>query len=157
MITAGQIIECVRRPGADVATLQERIRNWTKEGLLLHFIGDRSPGTGRHRKYDVGTVIDVAVLDVIAEARVPIAGRDLLAALSLARAAHQKWHKHKDFKELHFLEILSIQNIPWRTKTARLHEGEPRITPGAALSIVIPLTPIFQRIRWPEASKNERA
>jgi len=153
MLTAGQIIECVRRPGADVATLQERIRNWTKEGALLPY-GERSPGTGKHRKYDVDAIIDVAVLDVIAEARIPIAGRDLLFALSLARAAHQKWFKHKDHKDLYFLEILSIQNIPWRAKIANLHKGEPRITPGAALSIIIPLTPIFQRIRWPEAPKS---
>jgi hypothetical protein len=153
MLTAGQIIECVRRPGADVATLQERIRNWTKEGALLPY-GERSPGTGKHRKYDVDAIIDVAVLDVIAEARIPIAGRDLLFALSLARAAHQKWFKHKDPKELHFLEIISVQNPSFKAKTARVHEGELRITPGAALSIIIPLTPIFQRIRWPEAPKS---
>jgi hypothetical protein len=153
MLTAGQIIECVRRPGADVATLQERIRNWTKEGALLPY-GERSPGTGKHRRYDADAIISVAVLDVIAEARIPVAGRDLLYALQLAKVAHQKWHRNKDHKELHFLEIISVQNPSFKAKTARLYEGEPRITPGAALSIIIPLTSIFQRVRWPsEASK----
>jgi hypothetical protein len=152
MITAGQIIECVRRPGAEVATLQERIRNWTKEGVLLPY-GERSPGTGKHRRYDIDAIVSVAVLDVIAEARIPIAGRDLLPALQLAKVAHEKWRKHRDHRELHFLEIISVQNPSFKAKTARLHEGEPRVAGGAALSIIIPLTPIFQRIRWPEASK----
>ena len=110
----------------------------------------RSPGTGRHRKYDVGTIIDVAVLDVLAEARVPIAGRDLLYALSLARSAHEKWHKRKDHRELYFLAIVSVQNPTYKSKTAHLYTGKPEVDPNDPLTMVIPLTPIFQRIRWPE-------
>jgi DNA-binding transcriptional MerR regulator len=49
-----------RRP-----TLVERIRHWTREGLLRP-IGEKNPGTGRHRAYEADALIDVAVLNLLA-------------------------------------------------------------------------------------------
>lgn len=47
------------------ATLVERIRHWTREGLIQP-IGKKNPGTGRHREYDANVLFDVAVLNLVA-------------------------------------------------------------------------------------------
>jgi DNA-binding transcriptional MerR regulator len=47
------------------STLVERIRHWTREGLLQP-IGEKNPGTGRHREYETDALIDVAVLNLLA-------------------------------------------------------------------------------------------
>jgi hypothetical protein len=44
----------------------DRVRNWTKEGLLRP-IGAKNPGTGRHRRYSESTLIDALVLHVLAD------------------------------------------------------------------------------------------
>jgi len=47
------------------AALVERIRHWTREGLITP-IGEKNPGTGRHRKYPVTVLPDVALLNTLA-------------------------------------------------------------------------------------------
>jgi len=47
------------------AVLVERIRHWTREGLIKP-IGEKNPGTGRHRKYEHTVLVDVAVLNALA-------------------------------------------------------------------------------------------
>jgi DNA-binding transcriptional MerR regulator len=58
---AGMLDDAPERQG----TLIERIRHWTREGLIQP-IGEKNPGTGRHREYEADVVIDVAVLNLLA-------------------------------------------------------------------------------------------
>jgi hypothetical protein len=64
--TVSQIAERIRATGEALGTVTDRVRNWTKEGLLRP-IGDKNPGTGRHRRYSEGALIDALVLHVLAD------------------------------------------------------------------------------------------
>src|SRR5690242_8780479 len=66
-LTVRDIAERVQRPGEDLGAVVDRLRNWTKEGLLEP-IGERNPGTGRKRLYPEQTIIDAALLTVLTEA-----------------------------------------------------------------------------------------
>jgi DNA-binding transcriptional MerR regulator len=62
-------------------TLRERIRHWTREGLV-HPIGEKNPGTGRHRFYKESVLVDVAILNALAGLGVQV--RNLNAVLDRA-------------------------------------------------------------------------
>jgi hypothetical protein len=62
------------KPGASETerdALVERIAHWTRERLLAP-LGRQNPGTGRHRRYSDAAVIDVMILDAMANLSVPI-------------------------------------------------------------------------------------
>jgi DNA-binding transcriptional MerR regulator len=63
-LTVSEIAEILEQPGRRVS-LVERIRHWTREGLIRP-IGQKNPGTGRHRQYDEFALLDVALLNVLA-------------------------------------------------------------------------------------------
>jgi hypothetical protein len=72
-LTAGEIARQVK-PGAsetERTALVDRIAHWTRERLLAP-LGKQSPGTGRHRRYADAAVVDVMILDAMANAGVPI-------------------------------------------------------------------------------------
>jgi len=64
--TVGELAEKVRRPGEDMPALLARLRNWTKEGLLLPK-GDRNPGAGRSRLYPESAIADARALSLFAD------------------------------------------------------------------------------------------
>jgi DNA-binding transcriptional MerR regulator len=72
------------------AALRERIRHWTREGLVKP-IGEKNPGTGRHRQYDESVLVDVAILDALA--RLGIQVRGLHAVLRQANELIETWAK----------------------------------------------------------------
>ena len=60
-LTAGEIAVRIQEPGEDLKVIAERLRTWTKEGLLKP-IGKRNPGTGRHHQYPKRALLDAAIL-----------------------------------------------------------------------------------------------
>jgi DNA-binding transcriptional MerR regulator len=64
-LTVSEIAAMVEDAPERRPTLVERIRHWTREGLIRP-IGVKNPGTGRHREYDEATLLDVSVLNVFA-------------------------------------------------------------------------------------------
>ena len=64
-ITVGDIARRIREPGEELSAVIDRLRNWTKEGLIKP-VGDRSPGTGRKRLYPERAIIDAAILSRLA-------------------------------------------------------------------------------------------
>src|SRR5262245_61201640 len=60
-LTAGEIAERIQEPGEDLRSISERLRHWTREGLLRP-IGTQNPGTGRHHKYPQRVLVDAAIL-----------------------------------------------------------------------------------------------
>jgi DNA-binding transcriptional MerR regulator len=66
-LTVGEVARRIQGPDEDFAVVVDRLRNWTKEGLLKP-IGDKNPGTGRARRYSEGSVIDALVLSTLTEA-----------------------------------------------------------------------------------------
>jgi DNA-binding transcriptional MerR regulator len=71
--TVSEIAQQVK-PGASETernVLVERIAHWTREHLIAP-LGRQNPGTGRHRRYADAAVVDVMILDAMANMGVPI-------------------------------------------------------------------------------------
>ncbi|MCK1317135.1 hypothetical protein [Bradyrhizobium sp. 23] len=66
-VTVRELAECIRRDDEKLANAVYRIQNWTEEGLLTP-VGDRNPGTGKHRSYPEGALADALVLSILTEA-----------------------------------------------------------------------------------------
>jgi DNA-binding transcriptional MerR regulator len=63
--TVSEIAEILAdAPGSEPALI-ERIRHWTREGLIQP-IGLKHPGTGRHREYEDRVLLEVSVLEALA-------------------------------------------------------------------------------------------
>lgn len=93
-LTVGEIAERIRgETGDDLTTVIERLRNWTKEGLLKP-IGKKKPGIGRKRRYSERAFVDAAILSRLARyygSRAPVvlfSGALDLAAKELPKAKH---------------------------------------------------------------------
>jgi len=132
---------------ADRATTIERLRYWTREGLL-DTAGDQNPGTGRRRLYDDAVIYDAAVLDALARQGFPV-GRErfLTIAMRLISMAKDEWRKKTD-KTL-FLEVADFTdpNPQGGTRAVFLHKGHAGLVhPRSDVSIVLNLSRIFRRV-----------
>src|SRR6478672_1164102 len=65
--SVSEIAEKIRRPGEDLRVVGDRIRNWTREGLLDPE-GEKHPGTGRKRVYPESALLDAVLLEILTEA-----------------------------------------------------------------------------------------
>ena len=65
-ITAKEIAESIVGADGDLQPAIERVRHWTREGLLVP-VGDRNPGTGRKRFYEDDALVSARVLNVLAD------------------------------------------------------------------------------------------
>jgi DNA-binding transcriptional MerR regulator len=59
--TVGELAAAILPPHEELAAVIDRVRNWTKEGLLRP-AGKKHPGTGRHRLYGEDAIKDALVL-----------------------------------------------------------------------------------------------
>jgi hypothetical protein len=66
-LTVRDIAQRVQRPGEELRTAVDRVRNWTKEGLLRP-VGDIHPGTGRKKQYSEKAAIRAMILQAISDA-----------------------------------------------------------------------------------------
>jgi DNA-binding transcriptional MerR regulator len=149
-LTVGQIVEQLS-PGVPdaAAAMSERIRHWTREGLLLP-IDQHHAGTGRHRRYSPDTSYDAAVLNALANAGLQLVSRPYIqAALSQARAALQKWRHARSAGHKLPLFFLLISHHMTRNgePTASIHEEIVKHDPAAEIMIVVNLTLLFSRVR----------
>lgn len=60
----------IQRPGEQLQTAIDRVRNWTKESLLT-LEGEKNPGTGRSRKYAEEALLEASLLDVMSDFGMP--------------------------------------------------------------------------------------
>jgi hypothetical protein len=65
-LTVSEIAERIRRPHEDMRAAGDRIRNWTREGLL-NPVGEKHPGTGKVRRYPQSALLEAAFLQVITD------------------------------------------------------------------------------------------
>jgi hypothetical protein len=65
-VSVKEIAQRVRGPNESLQTAIDRVRNWTKEGLIKT-AGEAHPGKGRARQYDEWAMIDAALLQVLTE------------------------------------------------------------------------------------------
>jgi DNA-binding transcriptional MerR regulator len=142
-LTVGQIAERLGTVAPDAGA--ERIRHWTREGLLLP-VSQHHAGTGRHRHYSPETIYEAALLNAFANAGLQLVSRPYIqAALNQARAALQKWrqgHKRPLFLVISH-DMTQINGEP----TTSIHEGRVKHDPAAEIMIVVNLSQLFSGVR----------
>jgi hypothetical protein len=64
--TVGEMAQRLAREGsaAEVAALTRQLRNWTALGLLTP-VGEKHEGTGKHRRYDDGSLLKAALVELL--------------------------------------------------------------------------------------------
>jgi hypothetical protein len=65
-LTISEIAERIRKPDEELGAVIDRLKNWVKEGLLEP-VGEKNPGTGRHRRFPENALIDAAILHVMTD------------------------------------------------------------------------------------------
>jgi hypothetical protein len=149
-LTVGQIVEQLGPLTPDeAAELSERIRHWTRKGLLVP-VDQHHAGTGRHRGYRPATSYEVVVLNALARAGLDLVSRpDIRAALEQATAAFQKWLQamsagHKP--PLLFLVISHDRTQVGSEPTVSTHEELVHHAPAAEIMIAVNLSKLFSRV-----------
>jgi DNA-binding transcriptional MerR regulator len=142
-LTVGQIAEQLSPVAPEQGATRERIRHWTREGLLSPIASHHS-GTGKRRQYDASSVVyDAAILNAVASAGLHVITQQyLLDALSMARDARHKWDRAGSKL---FLEI--SHKAAGGDPVIAIHEDAVKCDPDAGLSIVINLARIFKEVR----------
>jgi DNA-binding transcriptional MerR regulator len=143
-LTVGQITEQLAPIAPNQDATRERLRHWTREGLLSP-TSDPHSGTGTHRQYDPSSTYDAAILQAIACAGLNVVSLPYLqSALSKASEARQK-RERDEMKGPLFLKI--VHKLSEDTKEILIHEGKPTCDETADLTIVINLARIFASVR----------
>jgi DNA-binding transcriptional MerR regulator len=141
-LTVGGIAEQLRTLAPDTEASIERIRHWTREGLITP-VKKPNAGTGKHREYDALSVLDAAILTAIADAGLHIAAHKyLLDGLAQVRGAFQKWKVAEGGDDL----FLEISHTKAGSPLIAVHEGSDILNPTARLTILINLTQILLEI-----------
>ena len=66
-VSVNELAEQVRRgPDEDVRIAADRVRSWTREGLLTT-VGEKNPGTGKSRQYHRKALVEAALLQALTE------------------------------------------------------------------------------------------
>ena len=146
-LTVGQIVEQLGAVAPNsAAAMSERIRHWTREGLLVP-VDQHHAGTGRRRRYSSDTGYEAAVLNAFASSGLHLVSRPYIqAALSHARAVLQNWRQaisagHK--LPLFFLVISHEMTEVGSEPAVSIHEGVVKHAPTAEIMIVVNLSQLF--------------
>jgi uncharacterized protein YciI len=70
VLTVREIAGRIRRLDETLPAVIDRLRNWTKEGLL-ETAGTKNPGTGRRRHYPEHALVDALVLTTLSDMGIP--------------------------------------------------------------------------------------
>jgi hypothetical protein len=148
-LTVGQIVEQLGPVAPDAAAMSERIRHWTREGLLLP-IDQHHAGTGRHRRYSPDASYEAAILNALANAGLQLVSRPYIqAALTQARAALKRWCQARSVgQKLPSFSLVISHGVGGigAEPTATVHEGIVKQDPTAEIMIVVNLSRLFQRM-----------
>jgi DNA-binding transcriptional MerR regulator len=138
-LTVSEIAERIAKPGADKAAIIGRLRHWTAEGLLQP-AGEKSPGTGRRRRYDEAALADAIVLNELAGLGFQVGL--LRTILILVQDAKANWRKKAKQGVNLYLEI---DMLPGGIRFPHYHEGN-WFKADAELSLIFNLTQLFGRL-----------
>jgi DNA-binding transcriptional MerR regulator len=125
--TVSEIAEILAdAPGSEPALI-ERIRHWTREGLIQP-IGLKHPGTGRHREYEDRVLLEVSVLEALAGLGLKVGQQQ--TALKLLKERTQYGYKVKSWIEKRNYQMvvyLAFSDLGGEKPT--LHEVHAQIIP----------------------------
>jgi DNA-binding transcriptional MerR regulator len=148
LFTVSQIARQVASTPERRVAVMERIRHWTREGLIAP-VGEKNPGTGRHRRYDENAVAAIAVLNAVASLGIQVAV--LRQVLSVAMQSINKWRgKYREEKGDVYLEIYDLHGTAYVSERKTEHlEGRYVISAQSVsgASLIINISKILRRIR----------
>ena len=140
--TVKEIAEKIRRPAEPVQAAVDRLRNWTKEGLI-NPVGERHPGTGRARLYSEKALFDAVLLQILTDCL----GIPAVSAAPILKTAKKQIGKSP--KRASFLVIgRSFGDSEWEVAGASL-EDIPKYfgtRPGQDTNTFIDLDLLFARV-----------
>jgi hypothetical protein len=110
-LTASEIAEKIRRPHENMRAAGDRIRNWTREGLLEP-AGDKHPGTGKVRKYPQSALMEAAFLQVITDCT-GVAAVAAGALLYEAKKIFGLWKKDASLRDSMMVISKSVGDSKW--------------------------------------------
>jgi DNA-binding transcriptional MerR regulator len=113
-LTVSEIAQRVKPSASESErdALVERIAHWTRMQLIAP-LKRLHPGTGRHRRYDDAVIGDVKVLEVMADASIPIA--TMREVIDVVRGDLERRMRSDQAKGKPDL-LLVIETYPWGTK-----------------------------------------
>jgi hypothetical protein len=115
--TVKDIAKKIQRPSETLQAASDRLRNWTKEGLIKT-VGERHPGTGRARKYPHQALVDAVLLQVLTDCT----GISAVNAAPLVKEAKQFLQKVDDRKFPLLVISRSVGETGWRMGRIDLSE-----------------------------------
>jgi hypothetical protein len=158
-ITVRDIAKRIRRDDEDLDAVINRLRNWTKEGLL-QFLGDKHPGTGKSRLYPEYAVIDALVLSALTAIGIPAvrAGNatPYTTVFGFGRQAYQEFPKREAARETIFLIVFGAEGSvydsanPGRAALTYAPDGQMHFRIHDAqgdATILLNLTNLFRRLQ----------
>jgi DNA-binding transcriptional MerR regulator len=137
-LSVGDIAERLSALAPDATATVERLRHWTREGLLAPV--DQHRGTGKHRRYNENVAFDAAVLTALADAGLQITRPYIRSALAQARAAMPSLLKAR--RDLFLMVTHRLDSEPL---TEVRETAKP--SPDALLTIVVNLAQLFRQLR----------
>jgi DNA-binding transcriptional MerR regulator len=146
LMTVTEMAERAGVPPINRPPFVDRIKYWAGTGLIKP-VGERRPGSGRHRRFDDSALEDVLLLHDLADYGIPIGVAE--TALILARDAKKGWRsKVAKGKRL----ILEIAKLPNGQQVPHCHEGTAYMAGGQAVSAIsFDLGKIFAVLEVPSA------
>jgi hypothetical protein len=166
VLTAGEIAERIQQEGEDVRAISERLRHWTKEGLLKP-LGKKNPGTGRRHRYPERALVDAAILSRLTQKYGLWAKKmPLFTTALLDKAVEQipKMRGHLENKRIVYLVCASIDgkflaNVQQVAEPGVLNpppEDRLTLSPSMDDAIVINLNRLFARLGVPLEKEKGR-
>jgi DNA-binding transcriptional MerR regulator len=156
-LTVGEIAAALAPIEPDVEATVQRIRHWTREGMLLP-VNRLHAGTGKHRQYAADAVYDAAVLHVFTSNGLNVSSmRHLVDALTFARFALPKWKSARS-KGLAPTLYLFISRKPDKSErtVVGLLEDPAELKLSVGFTMIIDLADLFTRVARPsEGAKKE--
>lgn len=147
-VTAKDIAERIKRPDEDLQAAVDRLKNWTREGLLKT-VGEKNPGRGRARQFSERTMVDAVLLQILTDAigMAAAAAAPYLEDMRGEIADAQK-HMRKPGAESFFLVIArSIGGAEWQLGCTPLSKLEMSLRKrGSDTYTIIDLERMFARL-----------
>lgn len=147
--TLSDLAEALSPITPDTAATAQRIRHWTREGVLRPAAQEHA-GRGKHRQYSTDAVYEAAVLQVMTSSGLPVAYSLFIPdALEIVRANAAKWIAARRKGQMPKLPALIIGMT--KKAKAQVGQGELKDTGGfktadVVLKIEIDLTKIFMEV-----------
>jgi hypothetical protein len=151
-ITLNQLVDRICSRDDNRAAVAERVRHWSRVGVLLPAGGP--PGKGRPRFFEPATIVDAALLNGLADIGYPVISREMLLACELARQAAREW-AHGDRRQ-RWLELAWVKSTTFSANCVPfIHVDRLQPKPGTQAAIILNLTAILARVNWTASDEIE--